>query len=51
MSKVGQWVLEMQEDAQFMSEYQFVELHGESQRQIWVDENSPEKMENEPVDP
>ncbi len=51
MSKIGHWVLEMQEDAQFMSEYQFVELHGESQRQVWVDENNTEKIDNDTGDP
>lgn len=35
MSKVGQWVFEMQEDAYHMSRDQFIFTHGASQVGIW----------------
>tara|TARA_B110000305_G_scaffold27120_1_gene25026 strand:+ start:1055 stop:1216 length:162 start_codon:yes stop_codon:yes gene_type:complete len=35
MSKTGNWVLEMQEDAWDMSFEQFIEKHGSSQARVW----------------
>lgn len=35
MSKVGQWVMEMQEDAAWMSKHVFINVHGISQVDIW----------------
>ena len=35
MSKTGQWVFEMQEDACDMTLAEFVEKHGESQSAVW----------------
>jgi hypothetical protein len=35
MSKVGQWILGMQEDATWMSREQFMDTHGVSQLDIW----------------
>ena len=35
MSKVGQWVFEMQEDAEWMSRAVFVRKHGVSQVAVW----------------
>ena len=35
MSKVGQWVFEMQEDASQMTLEEFIEKHGESQADVW----------------
>jgi hypothetical protein len=43
MSKMGQMFLEMCEDAQFLSEFQFVEMYGEEHRQFWIDENTPNR--------
>ena len=37
MSKVGQWVFEMQEDAQQMSFAEFVKKHGYSRADVWSD--------------
>ena len=37
MSKVGQWVMEMQEDATCMTETEFVSKHGRSNIQVWDD--------------
>ena len=47
MSKVGQWVLEMQEDAYYMSREQFIKVHGETQADIW-DRIHQEEFEYEP---
>ncbi len=44
MSKVGQWVMEMQEDAYDMTEEEFVKAHGASNRSVWHDVHS-EQME------
>lgn len=35
MSKVGQWVFEMQEDASQMTLEEFIDKHGESQADVW----------------
>ena len=35
MSKTGQWVFEMQEDAQQMTLEEFIEKHGKSQEAVW----------------
>ena len=35
MSKVGSWVLGMQEDAAWMSREQFVKVHGAAQADVW----------------
>ena len=35
MSKTGQWVFEMQEDAYDMTLAEFIKKHGESQTSIW----------------
>ena len=35
MSKVGQWVFEMQEDAMQMTLSQFIAKHGYSQAEVW----------------
>jgi len=49
MSKVGQWVLEMQEDATWMTKEQFVKTHGERQVDIWYEIQSGEgEYEPEP---
>jgi phage-related protein len=50
MSKVGQWVFEMQEDAYDMTLEQFIRKHGESQACVWHEvqdsiENEPDFME------
>lgn len=37
MSKVGQWVFEMQEDACQMNLAEFIEKHGYSRAEIWND--------------
>ncbi|MDC0002555.1 hypothetical protein OAE10_00930 [bacterium] len=35
MSKTGQWVFEMQEDAYDMTLAEFVEKHGVTQQNVW----------------
>lgn len=35
MSKVGSWILGMQEDATWMSREQFIKVHGASNIDIW----------------
>lgn len=47
MSKVGQWVFGMQEDAYHMSREQFIQVHGASQVDIW-DRCHQEEFEYEP---
>ena len=37
MSKVGQWVFEMQEDAMQMTLSQVIAKHGYSQAEVWHD--------------
>ena len=35
MSKVGSWILGMQEDAAWMTKEQFIKAHGVTQVDIW----------------
>lgn len=37
MSKTGQWVFEMQEDAYDMTLEEFVEKHGQTAENIWYE--------------
>jgi hypothetical protein len=37
MSKTGQWVFEMQEDATQMTLEEFVEKHGETAASVWYE--------------
>ena len=37
MSKTGDWLIELQEDAEHMTLKEFISEHGESNIQIWVD--------------
>jgi len=39
MSKVGQWVFEMQEDAPNMTLSEFIKQHGRGQADIWFEAN------------
>ena len=39
MSKMGNWVMEMQEDAVEMSLAKFIRAHGRSQASIWREVN------------
>ena len=39
MSKMGNWVMEMQEDAECMSLAKFIRAHGRSQASIWREVN------------
>lgn len=39
MSKMGNWVMEMQEDAEHMSLAKFIRAHGRSQASIWREVN------------
>ena len=48
MSKVGQWVLGMQEDATWMTLAEFIEAHGERQQDIWHQVNGPDDYDWEP---
>jgi len=48
MSKMGQWVFEMQEDAYDMTEAEFVKKHGKNNRDIWQQINGPDSPEPEP---
>lgn len=50
MSKMGQWVFEMQEDAYEMTEAEFVKKHGRNNRDIWEQMNGPEYPEPDPSD-
>lgn len=51
MSKVGQWVMEMEEDATWMSRAVFIRAHGISQADIWDKVNSGEDEYYEPEIP
>lgn len=42
MSKMGQYVFEMQEDAYEMTEADFVKKHGRINRDIWEQINGPD---------
>ena len=48
MSKIGNWVLEMQEDAADMTLAEFNNKHGESQSTVW-DEVQREMEEDAPT--
>jgi len=48
MSKVGQWVFEMQEDAVHMSLAQFMDKHGSHQAEIWYEANFGDDRDMEP---
>ena len=50
MSKVGQWVMEMQEDAYDMTEAEFIKVHGASNRSVWESVHNPDPTEFEPED-
>jgi hypothetical protein len=45
MSKVGQWVFEMQEDAYHLTLSQFIDKHGFSQAEVWYTINFGEDIE------
>jgi len=45
MSKTGQWVFEMQEDAYDMTLEEFVEKHGEMALSIWYECQEEHSME------
>ena len=53
MSKIGNWVLEMQEDAAWCSRAVFIRKHGVSQADVWdevqrqMDEDVPDHYELE----
>ena len=42
MSKVGSWILGMQEDAYETSREEFIKLHGEACVDIWDEINGPD---------
>mgnify|MGYP003110608068 CR=1 FL=1 len=46
MSKTGQWVLQMEEDANDMTRKEFIKKHGEAQVDIWDSENKLKNEEN-----
>lgn len=43
MSRVSDWVLEMEQDAAEMNKEEFIKKHGKSQQDIWDKVNSPEE--------
>ncbi len=47
MSKIGNWLMEMQEDAAWSSKEVFIRKHGVSQSAVW-DEVQRQKDEDEP---
>jgi|TARA_B110000483_G_scaffold240794_1_gene322228 hypothetical protein len=49
MSKTGQWVFEMQEDAQDCTRAEFVKKHGAYQAVVW--DEVQDEMNGESVDP
>ena len=49
MSKMGNWVLEMQEDAAWSSKEVFVRKHGVSQGEVW--EEVQRQMDEDTVEP
>lgn len=51
MSKVGQWVFEMQENAREMTLGEFINQYGEGQKDIWYEANGPEYPDDEPYIP
>lgn len=42
MSKVGNWVLGMQEDATWMTLAEFIKEHGQAQADIWHEVHGPD---------
>lgn len=50
MSKMGQWIMEMQEDATSMTQEAFVNKHGVSQKNVW-EEVQDEEFDIESLDP
>ena len=49
MSKIGNWVLEMQEDAAWSSKEVFMRKHGVSQGNVW--EEVQRQMDEDTVEP
>ena len=49
MSKIGNWVLEMQEDATWSSKEVFMRKHGVSQGNVW--EEVQRQMDEDTVEP
>lgn len=47
MSKMGQYVFEMQEDAYEMTEDEFVQKHGKQNRDIWEQLHVPQELDPE----
>ena len=47
MSKTGQWVYTMQEDAQAMTRNEFIKKHGINQVDIWDTAERRRKLEDE----
>ena len=50
MSKMGQWVFEMQEDAYHMDFNQFIEKHGSSQASVWCEVQDADELEPDYVE-
>ena len=48
MSKVGQWVFEMQEAAPHMTLAEFIEQYGQGQADIWLEQNGIKFEDVEP---
>ena len=48
MSKVGQWVFEMQEDAYELTLSQFIAKHGYSQAEVWHEVRFGDERDIEP---
>ena len=48
MSKMGNWVVEMQEDAYHMSLGQFTQKHGFSAAEVWHDVHFGDDRDYEP---
>lgn len=48
MSKTGQWVFEMQEDAMQMTLSQFIAKHGYAQAEVWHDVRLGDDRDCEP---
>ena len=49
MSKMGNWVIEMQADAYHMTLAQFIDQHGFSSAEIWYTAHFGDERDNEPV--
>ena len=49
MSKMGQWVFEMQEDAMHMTLAQFIDRHGFSSAEIWHEVHFGDDRDLEPI--